>query len=125
MRPIVYSFALLLAVAGCGGAKKGADSPANTDDTSGDGGGATADVPASTDSTPTSSTAAPGDDKSKKATPCGGFEIPDLLSVLSQAACEVQNVNSADQPDLKDRLEIKVVPDSPRIAPGSTASVTI
>ena len=125
MRPIVYSLALLLAVAGCGGAKKGADSPANTDDTSGDGGGASADVPASTDSTPTSSTAAPGDDKSKKATPCGGFEIPDLLSVLSQAACEVQNVNSADQPDLKDRLEIKVVPDSPRIAPGSTASVTV
>jgi hypothetical protein len=125
MRPIVYSFALLLAVAGCGGAKKSADSPANTDDTSGDGGGATADVPASTDSTPTSSTAAPGDDKAKKATPCGGFEIPDLLSVLSQAACEVQNVNSADQPDLKDRLEIKVVPDSPRIAPGSMASVTV
>ena len=37
----------------------------------------------------------------------------------------MQNVNSADQPDLKDRLEIKVVPDSPRIAPGSTASVTV
>jgi hypothetical protein len=125
MRSIVCTLAMFLAVAGCGGAKKGADSPSNTDDTAGDGGGATADIPPSSDSTPASSTPAPGDDKSKKPTPCGGFEIADLLSVLSQAACEVQNPSTSDQPDLKDRLEIRVVPDSPRIAPGSTASVTI
>jgi hypothetical protein len=125
MRPIACTLALLFAVAACGGAKKSADSPANTDDTAGDGGGATADIAPSGDSTPTSSTPAPGDDKTKKPTPCGGFDIPDLLSVLSQAACEVQNPSTTDQPDLKDKLEIKVVPDSPRIAPGSTASVTV
>jgi hypothetical protein len=127
MRPIVCSsFALLLAVAACGGAKKDADSPANTDDTaSGEGGAPVAEIPASTDSTPASGTPVPGDDKAKKATPCGGFEIPDLLSVLSQAACEVQNPNPNEQKDVKDVLEIKVVPDSPRIAPGSTATVTV
>jgi len=125
MRPIACCLALLLSAAACGGAKKSADSPSNTDDTAGADGGAATDVPASSDSTPTSSTPAPGDDKSKKATPCGGFDIPDLLSVLSQAACEVQNPNQSEQPDLKDKLEIKVVPDSPRIAPGSTASVTV
>ncbi len=45
--------------------------------------------------------------------------------MLSQAACEVANANPNDQPDLKDRLEVKVVPDSPRIAPGSTATITV
>jgi hypothetical protein len=112
MRPIVCaSVALLLAVTAC--------------DTGGEGGAPAAEAPAETDSTPTSTTAAPGDDKSKKPTPCGGFDIPDLVSVLSQAACEVQNPNTSDQPDLKDKLEIKVMPDSPRIAPGSTSTVTV
>lgn len=128
MKPIACaSFALLLAVAACGGAKKDADSPANAEETgaSGDGGEATADLSASTDSTPTAGKPAPGDDTDKKPTPCGGFDIPDLASVLSQAACEVQNPNAAEQKDLKDILEIKAVPDSPRIAPGSTATVTV
>ncbi|HEX3343296.1 MAG TPA: hypothetical protein VHS09_01935 [Polyangiaceae bacterium] len=126
MRPtVVCSFALLLAAAACGGAKKNADSPANTDDSAADGGAATETPPAADDSAPSSGAPVPGDDKTKKPTPCGGFEIPDLLSVLSQAACEVQNPSTSDQPDLKDKLEIRVVPDSPRIAPGSTATVTV
>ena len=62
MRPIVCSgFALLLAVAACGGAKKDADSPANAEDTasSGDGGEATAEPSALSAST-------------TGGTPCGG-----------------------------------------------------
>jgi hypothetical protein len=125
MRPIACSFALLLALTACGGAKKDADNPKNADDTAADGGAAAETPPAGDDSSPTASKPVPGDDKTKKASPCGGFEIADLLSVLSQAACEVQNPSTSDQPDLKDKLEIKVVPDSPRIAPGSTAGVTI
>lgn len=134
-------FALLLAAAACGGAKKDADNPENaSDDTSasGDNGGgdtAAADqLPAKNDSTPASGGGSAsgggggsgGDDSgNKKSNPCGGFEVPDLASVLGQVACEVQNPSTNAQNDVKDKLEIKVVPDSPRIAPGSTANITV
>jgi len=118
---------LLAAIAACGGAKKDADSPGNEETASSDdGGAATATATESPgDSTPTSGAPAPGDDTAKKPTSCSGFEIPDLASVLGQAACEVDNANTSEQKDVKDVLEIKVVPDSPRIAPGSTATVTV
>lgn len=127
-------FALLLAAAACGGAKKDADSPENaSDDSSGagdDGGAASAaadQLPAKNDSTPSGGGGGGGGDDSanKKANPCGGFEVPDLMSVLSQEACVVKNPNPGAQVDVKDKLEIKVVPDSPRIAPGSTAGITV
>jgi hypothetical protein len=118
--------ALLLALPACGGAQKDADSPENTEGTASAEGGAKADNPAPPDdSTPPSSKPVSGDDSAKKPSPCGGFDIPDLASVLSQAACEVENANPNDQKDMKDLLEIKVIPDSPRIAPGSTATVTV
>jgi hypothetical protein len=116
------ALATLVALAACGGAKKEATEPGNAEETASEGGAP--DVPAA-DSTPTSGGHAPGDDTAKKATPCGGFEISDLASVLAQAACEVQSPNPNEQKDLKDALEIKVVPDSPRIAPGSTATITV
>jgi hypothetical protein len=127
-------FALLIAAAACGGAKKDADNPENaSDDTSAsgdDGGGASASadqLPAKNDSTPAGGGGtAPGDDSgNKKSNPCGGFEIPDLGSVLSQVACVVSNPNPNAQNDVKDKLDIKVVPDSPRIAPGSAAGITV
>jgi len=123
-------FALLLAAAACGGAKKDADNPENaSDDTSAsdDGGGASAaadQLPAKNDSTP--SGGGGGDDSgNKKSNPCGGFEVADLASVLSQVACEVQNPKTDAQNDVKDKLEIKVIPDSPRIAPGSMSNITV
>jgi hypothetical protein len=115
---------LILTLAACGGAKKDATEPGNADETASAEGGA-ADIPAVGDSTPTTGKPAPGDDATKKSSPCGGFDIADLASVLSQAACEIANPNPNEQKDLKDALEIKVVPDSPRIAPGSTATVTV
>jgi len=124
-------FALLIAAAACGGAKKDADNPENaSDDTSGDGGGASAAVdqlPAKNDSTPSGGGGGGGGDDSnnKKSNPCGGFEVPDLASVLSQVACEVQNPKTDAQNDVKDKLEIKVIPDSPRIAPGSMSNITV
>lgn len=118
------ALATLLALAGCGGAaKKDAAEPTNAEDTASGEGGAP-DMPAA-DTTPTSGGHAPGDEVAKKATPCGGFDISDLASVLAQSACEVASPNPSEQKDLKDALEIKVVPDSPRIAPGSTATVTV
>jgi hypothetical protein len=133
-------FALLLAATACGGAKKDADNPENaSDDTSSDdnGGGASASAgqaQAKKDSTPALGGGGAGgggggkvgdDSGNKKSTPCGGFDVPDLASVLSQVACEVQNPNPNAQNDLKDKLEIKVVPDSPRIVPGGTANITV
>jgi hypothetical protein len=123
MKPVTV-LAVLLAFAACGGAKKDAAEPGNAEETASAEGGA-AEPPAIGDSTPTSSTPAPGDDTAKKSSPCSGFDIGDLAAVLSQAACEVANPNPNDQKDVKDVLEIKVVPDSPRIAPGSTATVTV
>jgi hypothetical protein len=126
-------FALLLALsAACGGAKKDADNPENSEESASSGadggGGDKGGDPAALgggDSTPASGTKAPGDDVAKKPTSCTGFDIPDLVSVLSQTACEVANANPNEQAEVKDVLEIKVVPDSPRIAPGSTATVTV
>src|ERR1700689_2148917 len=101
---VCSGFALLLALAACGGAKKNADSPENADDTAGEGGAA--DNSAAGDSTPTARAPAPGDDAVKKATPCSGFDIADLVSTLSQTACEVQKAATTDQKDLKGILEI-------------------
>lgn len=128
--PAIAGFALLVVATACGGAKKDADNPSNSEEesSSDDGGGAaaTADIPAPADSTPASSKPAAGDDAAKKgATPCGGFDIGDLASVLSQAECEVANPKAGEQKDLKDALEIRVAVDSPRIAPGTTATITV
>jgi hypothetical protein len=66
------------------------------------------------------------DDTSKKAMSCGGATIPDLLAVLSQSACEVANAKPDEpQKDLKGQLEVKVVTDAPKVAPGATAQVTV
>jgi hypothetical protein len=128
--PLLLIAAAAVSTAACGGAKKDADNPSNSDETaSSDEGGAPAaasgDPLASSDSTPSGGAPVPGDDATKKSTPCGGFEIPDLASVLAQSDCEVANPKTTDQKDMKDILEIKVVPDSPRIAPGATATITV
>src|SRR5271165_3560588 len=99
-------FVWLLALAACGGGKKPADSPENADESassesSSEDGGAGAmggdNTPPGDTTPPAAGGAAPGDDKSKKSSPCGGFAIEDLSSVLSQAACEVENPNPNEQ----------------------------
>ena len=137
--PVVAGSAALLllscalSLAACGGAKKDAENPENAEGdqsaSSDDGGGGSTGPSADNsalpgDSTPSPGKPAPGDDATKTATPCGGFDIPDLASVLAQSACEVTGVKR-DEKDIKDVLEIRVVPDSPRIAPGSTSTITV
>jgi hypothetical protein len=129
--PVAASFALLalvLPIAACGGAKKDADNPENTASADGGDDAATAplaDTPAPADSSAPSGPPVPGDDAAKKGGPCGGFEIADLASMLSQSECEVPDAKETDQKDLSKVLEIKVVPDSPRIAPGATSTITV
>jgi hypothetical protein len=125
---VAASFALLLAIAACGGAKKDADNPENASGSDGgDDAAPAADTPAPADSTPPApaASAAPGDDGAKKATPCSGFDIPDLASMLGQSECEVGSAPDNTATDVSNVLEIKVVPDSPRIAPGGSATVTV
>jgi hypothetical protein len=125
---VASSFVLLLAIAACGGAKKDADSPENAEGTADGGGGddsAVAALPAPADSSTPSGPPVASDDSEKKASPCGGFDIPDLAAMLGQSECEVGTGPVNDATDLTNILEIKVVPDSPRIAPGGTATVTV
>jgi len=119
----------LFALCACG-AKKPAEEPANTEESaSADGGGSAEAVGAPTaESAPTPGSGKPvgGDDAAKAPTPCGGFDIPDLLAVISQASCEAPDTKAmSDQKEVKDLLEIKVTLDSPTVAPGSTAQVTV
>jgi hypothetical protein len=114
--------ALLLAfLAACGG--KPAQNPENAE------GNGDAEAPAAENGgggeTAKGSTPAPGDDAAKKKTPCTGFEITDLASLLAQAECEVGPPKEGQAKDMKDLLEIKVQADSPKIAPGSTATITV
>lgn len=61
----------------------------------------------------------------KEARACGGANVADLAAVLSQASCEAKDAKP-DEPakDLKD-LEITVAVDAPKVAPGSSANVTV
>jgi hypothetical protein len=125
---VAASFTMLLAIAACGGAKKDADNPGNAQgsDAGDDSIAPLADeTPAASDSPASSPPAIKDDDTAKKPGTCGGFDIPDLASMLSQSECELSGPAPADAKDLKDILEIRVVPDSPRIAPGGTATITV
>jgi hypothetical protein len=67
------------------------------------------------------------DDTEKKGkVSCGGANIPDLLAIVGQTACEVPKATPDNEPtrDAKD-LEIKVSIDAPKVPPGTKASVTV
>ncbi len=66
------------------------------------------------------------DDETKDTKPCIGADFPDLVATLSQASCEIPSDKASDkQRDLTSRLEVTVVPDAPKVAPGGTSKVTI
>ncbi|HEX4445779.1 MAG TPA: hypothetical protein VH044_03560 [Polyangiaceae bacterium] len=65
------------------------------------------------------------DEGEKKAMSCGGAAIADLSAVLAQSTCEVKDAKPDEpQKDLKD-LEVTVAADSPKVAPGSSAKITV
>jgi hypothetical protein len=105
------------------------DDPSNVDDTAkaGDGGEpAPPEHSALTQADPKVGVTVKDDMGERKAMSCGGANIADLAAVLAQASCEVPN-RKPDEPDVdvKDQLEIKVETDSPKVAPGASAKVTI
>jgi len=123
--------AVLFVLAGCGGEKKTAEQPQNAEETppaaSAAAGGA-GDVPSPAEPTAAPATRATveGDDTEKPPAACGGVDIPDLLSVISQAACEAPDVKpDGPEKDVKDALELKMSVDPPNVAPGAHAQVTI
>jgi hypothetical protein len=128
MTQVMRSFSLassllLVSLVACGG--KPAQSPENGEDNA-DGGSETADNSSKSSSSGSSGAKAPGEDAEKKKTPCSGFDIPDLAAVLSQTECEVGAPKEGAAPkELKDALEIKAVTDSMKVAPGSTATITV
>ncbi len=127
---LIGLFTIAIVPAGCGAGTPQADSPGNGDE---DAAPPESNVMA-TNGWSTHKKADPEvgvtvkdeSTKEKDATACDGADIPDLLAILSQAACEVQNPKKDAPPrDLKDRLEIQVTPDSPKVAAGAAAKVTI
>ncbi len=129
-----FPITLLIALAACGASTPKADGPENADESSSD---STADKKKS-DAIPTDQPSAltaadpmvgvtvKDDPKGQKALPCGGASVPDLATVLGQASCEVPNGKPGEtQRDVKDQLEIAVAIDSPKVAPGATAKVTV
>src|SRR5690349_5962762 len=98
-RIVSRSIPLLLALSACGWSKPAKD-PENTEEegtSSGRGGGAEDEGNTPVLSHSSGSTSAHADkvtvkdDTEKKASPCNGANIPDLLAVISQANCEVPN----------------------------------
>lgn len=121
-----WSMALVLAAAVACGAKKPAEEPENSEDTASSASPASSEAPLLGGDTPASSKPAPGDDPAKKSTPCSGFDIPDLPSVISQAACEVPSAAAdAKQREVKDVLEIQVVPQAAKVQAGAKVEVLV
>jgi hypothetical protein len=134
MKPTAWgSLALCCALAACGGAKKPAEGAENTEETaSSSEPGATAapdealGVPKDRGPTPGGGKPVGGDDAKRASAPCSGFEINDLLSVISQASCEAPDTKAmSEQKELKDILEIKVTLDTAVVSPGATAQVVV
>lgn len=55
---------------------------------------------------------------------CTGFEL-DLAAALNQAACEVPLDPQAKPADVKGKLDIKVVPSAPSVAPGGKLDLSV
>ncbi len=115
---------LVAALAACGAKTPNAESPENDESASADAKDAKdkGDSKASPKSGPAT---VKDDDSSGGPMKCGGFDVPDLLAVLSQPACELPDGTPEPQErDLKDSLEIQVSADQ-RVAPGSKAKVRL
>ena len=127
--------ALLTVLAACGASTPKADAPENADESASD---STPSKKKGPDAVPAEQNSAlnaadpmvgvtvKDEPKGQKALACGGASIPDLAVVLAQASCEVANAKpDAGQHDMKDQLEITVTSDSPKVAPGASAKITV
>lgn len=116
----------LLCFVACAGKTPEAQSPENSDESasSSSEGESASDTP---EHKPAKEHATLKDDDKGGPMKCGGFDVPDLLAVLSQASCEVPNGNpEAEQArDVKDLLDVTIKPESTRVAGGSQEKVRV
>lgn len=121
MNRILYIFALPLTLAACGGSKKPAATEGDTTSTSSD-----ADKDKKDDTKDTSSSDSDKDkDKEKdKKDVCMGFEVENVEDLLIKSACEVP-MPTGTPPDVKGKLEVKVVPNPMRVAPGGHVDLLV
>jgi hypothetical protein len=111
LKTLIAAAALILPVAiiACGGGKK----PAKTSHSDGaeDGG---------TDETAQSSESDGGGAE------CVGFEVDKLDEALMKVACEMKDTSaSQSSTDMKDKLEIRVMPFPTKVAPGGTMDIVV
>lgn len=65
-------------------------------------------------------------DAGEKKDVCTGFELNDLEAALNKVACEIATVPPADlSRDVKDKLEVKVLPLPTRVAPGGKVDLVV
>jgi hypothetical protein len=67
------------------------------------------------------------DDSQKDAIACSGANVPNLLAVIAQTACEVPKAtpDNETEHDVKASLEVKLALDVPKVAPGARANITL
>ena len=127
MKPTALALAcvsLLFAAGGCGGNKADAKSPENADESASSDSSDKSDK--SDDSKPTGKGSATiKDDDHGGGQSCTGFDIPDLVALLSQTSCELPDgAPPPKERDLKDVLEVHVSADQ-HVAPGAQAKVRV
>jgi hypothetical protein len=109
--PLVLSG--LSAASGCGGKTPEAESPENTEESESSESKDHAKDEGDTKEHHASASATVKDDEEKSTTmKCGGFDVPDLVAVISQAACELPDGTAEPkEQELKDVLEVRVSAD--------------
>jgi hypothetical protein len=125
--PFVLS--ALSAVSGCGGKSREAESPENADETE-----SSSDSKDSKESKESKDrgdskehhgsggATVKDDDEKGGAMKCGGFDVPDLVAVISQASCELPDgTPEPKEEELKDVLDVRVSADQ-HVTPGSKAN---
>jgi hypothetical protein len=111
---------VLFAASACGGKTPPAENPENADES------------ASSESNDKSDEKPAGkgpvtvkDDEKGAPMKCGGFDIPDLMALLSQPSCELPDGTPEPKAqDLKDVLEVRVSADA-HVAPGAHSNVRV
>jgi|SRR5579859_4393435 len=119
------ALALVFVLVACGGQKKAAAPPSNATEP-GDAAEPRAEALREPEHVPSSTAVVGDDDVVKPAPACAGFDIPDLLAVVSNAACEAADPNAGSSPkDLKDLLDVSMSVADAKVPSGGSTAVTI
>jgi hypothetical protein len=107
---------LVLSIAGCGGKSRDAESPENADESASSD---STDKSEAKDHSASGGSATVKDDDKSAPVKCAGFDVPDLVAVISQTSCELPDGTAEPkEQELKDILEVRVSADQ-HVAAGS------